>query len=112
LFTTDGLPPGELRPVPLDELAGVAAACRATERTLYRRIARMDTMEMVACGAEVYFTFLRPFAEAAGVADRIDWTVPRDLPAHMIDLLVAAGESVSETALPDERPETYYLPYA
>jgi hypothetical protein len=30
----------------------------------------------------------------------------------MIDLLVAAGESVSETALPDERPETYYLPYA
>jgi hypothetical protein len=28
----------------------------------------------------------------------------------MVDLLVAAGESVSETSLPDETPETYYLP--
>ncbi len=26
----------------------------------------------------MYFTFLRPFALAAGVADELDWTVPRD----------------------------------
>ena len=29
-------------------------------------------------GAYVYFSFLRPFAEVAGVADDLDWTVPRD----------------------------------
>jgi len=110
LFTTDDAAPGELRPVPLEDLSTVAAAARAAERVLYRRIARMDTMEMVRCGAEVYFTFLRPFAEVAGVADRIDWAVPRDLAPPMVDLLVAAGESVSETSLPDERPDTYYLP--
>ncbi len=110
LFTTDDAAPGELRPVPLDELGAVAAAARTTERALYRRIARMDTMEMVRCGAEVYFTFLRPFAEVAGVAEAIDWTVPRDVAPPMVDLLVAAGESVSETSLPDETPETYYLP--
>jgi hypothetical protein len=111
LFTTDGMAPGELRPVPLDELGDVAAACRTAERTLYRRIARMDTMEMVVCGAEVYFTFLRPFAQAAGVAEQIDWTVPQALEPPVVDLLVAAGEQVGETSLPDERPETYYPPY-
>jgi hypothetical protein len=110
LFTTDDAAPGELRAVPLDELGAVAAAARTTERALYRRIARMDTMEMVRCGAEVYFTFLRPFAEVAGVSEAIDWTVPRDVAPPMVDLLVAAGESVSETSLPDETPETYYLP--
>jgi hypothetical protein len=26
----------------------------------------------------VYFSFLRPFAEQAGIADHLDWTVPRD----------------------------------
>ncbi len=111
LFTTDDAPSGELRPVPVEELGAVAAAARTTERALYRRIARMDTMEMVRCGAEVYFTFLRPFAEVAGVAGEIDWTVPRDLAPAMVDLLVAAGESVGGSSLPDEQPDMYYLPY-
>ena len=111
LFTTDGQPPGELRPVPLDELPSIAAACRAAERALYRRIARMETNEMVDCGAEVYFTFLHPFAEAAGVADDLDWSVPKELQPPVYDLLVAAGQDMSATELPDESPDTYYPPY-
>ena len=111
LFTTDGLSTGQLRPVPLDELPSIAAACRAAERALYRRIARMETNEMVDCGAEVYFTFLRPFAEVAGVADDLDWTVPREIESPVYDLLVAAGQDMSATELPDESPDSYYPPY-
>ena len=112
LFTSDGEPPGSLRPVPLDELDHVAATCRTAERALYRRIARMEPDEMIRCGAEVYFTFLKPFAAAAGVADDLDWTVPRDVPQPVYDLLVAVGTELGNQPPPDEAPEDYYLPLA
>ena len=40
----------------------------------------MSREEKIRCGAYVYFSFLRPFAAVAGIADELDWTVPRDLP--------------------------------
>lgn len=112
LFTSDGEPPGSLRPVPDEDLEGIAEACRRAERTLYRRIARMDEDEMIRCGAYVYFTFLRPFAQVAGVADELDWTVPRDIQSPVYDLLVAAGKDLGGQELGDEAPEDYYLPLA
>jgi hypothetical protein len=75
VFTTDG---GTLAPVSADELDGVTAAVKEAQRGLYRRIAGMSRREKLDAGAYVYFTFLRPFAETAGVDDRLDWTVPRD----------------------------------
>jgi hypothetical protein len=89
LFTTDGCAPGELRAVPDDELDGIVAAVRAAQAVHYRKIAGMDRMEKIRCGAYVYFTFLRPFAELAGVADDLDWTVPRDLPEPVVEFLAA-----------------------
>ncbi|MFZ4518932.1 MAG: hypothetical protein ACOYOP_11110, partial [Microthrixaceae bacterium] len=77
---------------------------------LYRRIARMDEDEMIHCGAEVYFTFLRPFAEAAGVADDLDWRVPRDIQPPVYDLLVAAGKELGANPPPPEDPSDYYGP--
>ena len=38
----------------------------------------MTRKEKIDAGAFVYFTFLRPFALAAGVVDELDWSVPRD----------------------------------
>jgi hypothetical protein len=75
VFTSDG---GTLAPVPADELDGVTAGVKEAQRGLYRRIAGMSRREKLDAGAYVYFTFLRPFAETAGVDDRLDWTVPRD----------------------------------
>jgi hypothetical protein len=75
VFTTDD---GKLAPVPLDRLDGVTNAVKDAQRQLYRRIAGMSRREKLDAGAYVYFTFLRPFAETAGVDDRLDWTVPRD----------------------------------
>jgi hypothetical protein len=112
LFTTDGEPAGSLRAVSLDEIDGIAAACRSAERTLYRRIARMGEDEMIRCGAYVYFTFLRPFAEVAGVAGELDWTVPRDVRPPLYDLLVAAGRELGSSAVGEEAPEDYYRPLA
>ena len=84
LFTSDG---GALRPVPLDQLDHIVAAVRAAQSRLYRAIAAMSRDEKIACGAYVYFGFLRPFAEVAGIADELDWTVPRDIPGPLYDLL-------------------------
>lgn len=75
VFTSDR---GALAPVASGELEGVAKAVKDAQRQLYRRIAGMSRREKLDAGAYVYFTFLRPFAETAGVDDRLDWTVPRD----------------------------------
>jgi len=69
---------GALSPVPLDELTDLGTAVKRAQSQLYRLIAGMSRKEKIDAGAFVYFTFLRPFALAAGVADRLDWTVPRD----------------------------------
>jgi hypothetical protein len=55
----------------------------------------------------VYFSFLRPFAELAGVADDLDWTVPRDLPDITYQLLSAVqGDNAGVSA-----DEAYYELY-
>ena len=88
--TTDGVEPGAMpRPLSDDEFGRVAAEAKAAQRRHYRGIVGMDRDERIACGAYVYFTFLRPFAELAGVADEIDWTCPRDTPADLYPLVTA-----------------------
>jgi hypothetical protein len=107
LYTTDGLPPGELRAVPDDEHDGIIGAVRRAQAQHYRNIAAMERDEKIRAGAYVYFSFLRPFAEIAGVADQLDWTVPRDLPAPLYELLSAMqGENAGVP--PDE---AYYELY-
>jgi hypothetical protein len=108
LYTTDGQAPGELRLVPSEEYDGIIAAVRAAQRQHYRNIAAMERDEKIRAGAYVYFTFLRPFAEEAGIADELDWTVPRDLPEPIYELMSAMqGENAG---VPEE--EAYYEPYA
>lgn len=89
LYTTDGMPPGELREVPSAEHAAIVAAVRTAQAQHYRNIAAMTRDEKIRAGAYVYFSFLRPFAEIAGVADELDWTVPRDLPEPLYELMSA-----------------------
>lgn len=108
LFTTDDCAPGELRAVPLDEANELMTTVRRAEATHYRNIAAMERDEMIACGAYVYFSFLRPFAEIAGVADDLDWTVPRDLAQPVYELLIAVGSELGNTPTPDEAPHEYY----
>jgi hypothetical protein len=105
LYTPDPLT-GALTPVALDELDGIVDAVRIAQRAHYRNIAAMDRDEKIRCGAYVYFSFLRPYAEEAGVADAIDWTVPRDIPPPVYEL-VSQLEG-DNTGLPDEGP--YYSP--
>ena len=58
---------------------------RKAQSAHYRNIAAMDRDEKIRCGAYVYFSFLRPFAQAAGIADELDWTVPRDIPPPLYE---------------------------
>jgi hypothetical protein len=89
LFTTDGCAPGEVRPVPDSDHAEIVAAVRDAQRAHYRNIAAMSRDEKIRCGAYVYFTFLRPFAQEAGVDGALDWTVPRDLPDPVYEMVSA-----------------------
>jgi len=107
LYTTDDLPPGELRAVPAAEHDAIVGAVRTAQAQHYRNIAAMERDEKIRAGAYVYFSFLRPFAEVAGVADQLDWTVPRDIPAPLYELLSAMqGENAG---VPED--EAYYERY-
>ena len=107
LYTTDGLPPGELRPVPAEEQDEIVASVRKAQSQHYRNIAAMSRDEKIRAGAYVYFTFLRPFAELAGVADQLDWSVPRDLPEPIYELMSAMeGDNAG---VPED--EAYYELY-
>ncbi len=88
LFTTDN---GDrsLTPVSLDEMPAIVDQVRKVQARHYRNIAAMSRDDMIRCGAYVYFTFLRPFAEAAGVADDLDWSVPKALPEPAYQLFSA-----------------------
>jgi hypothetical protein len=106
LFTTDG-GDGSLRPVPLDEVDGITASIRTAQSALYRKIAAMTDDEKIRCGAYVYFSFLRPYAELAGVADDLDWTVPRDTPEPLYQMFsMLRGENSGGAELDDP----YYAP--
>ena len=69
---------GTLDPIDDAGLDALLTAAKGAQRSLYRLVAAMSRREKIDAGAYVYFSFLRPFAEVAGVADRLDWTVPRD----------------------------------
>jgi hypothetical protein len=108
LFTTDGSDDGSLRPVDLAELDAITAAVRTAQAQHYRNIAAMTRAEKIRCGAYVYFTFLRPFAEVAGVADKLDWTVPLETRARGVyDML----EPLEGGNTPPDPDEVYYLPF-
>lgn len=94
LYTTD-TPDGSLAQVPLDEMDALVVAVRAAQARHYRNIAAMSRDEMIRCGAYVYFTFLRPFAEVAGVAGELDWSVPSAVPEPLYQLFSSlTGEEV------------------
>jgi hypothetical protein len=107
LFTTDTLD-RSLRPVPLEELDAIVDAIRVAQAGHYRNVAAMTRDEKIACGAYVYFSFLRPFAEVAGVADALDWTVPRDTVGPVYD----AVSTLEGTNAPPDDEEDYYAPIA
>ena len=108
LFTTDG-GNGSLRPVPLHEVDGITTAIRTAQAALYRKIAAMTDDEKIRCGAYVYFSFLRPYAEIAGVANDLDWAVPRDTPEPLYQMFsMMRGENSGGAELDDP----YYAPIA
>jgi len=107
LYTTDG-PDRPLRPVPASEWDGLLAAVRKAQADHYRQVAAMSRRQKIDAGAYVYFSFLRPFAEVAGVADDLDWTVPRDSVGPLYDALEPfTGEGAE---MDDTGP--YYAPLA
>ena len=107
LFTTD-TPDRSLRRVPLEELDSIVTAIRTAQAAHYRNVAAMTRDQKIACGAYVYFSFLRPFAELAGVADVLDWTVPRDSVGPLYD---AISQFEGTNTAPDDE-EDYYAPIA
>lgn len=107
LFTTDTAD-GSLRHIPLSDLDAILDEVRTTQKRLYRTIAGMTRDEKIACGAYVYFTFPRPLAEAAGVADQLDWMVPKATVGAMYDMI----SPIEGSDTPPEPDVAYYAPLA
>jgi hypothetical protein len=97
---------GAARPIEDDGADALAVAAKAAQRRLYRTIAGMERRAKIDAGAYVYFTFLRPFAELAGVA--LDWTVPRDSTDLYPFLELIEGGLPGGVA--EETVDTYYPP--
>jgi hypothetical protein len=95
---------GVPRPIERDGADALAGGAKRAQRQLYRMIAGMERRAKIDAGAYVYFTFLRPFADLAGV--ELDWTVPRD----SLDLypLLELVDGAMPGPVVEETPETYY----
>ncbi len=98
---------GALRPIDDAGRDALAKAAKDNQRALYRMIAGMERNQKIDAGAYVYFTFLRPFAEVAGIDAQLDWTVPRDSMDLYPFLSLIDG---SMEGAPAETPENYYAP--
>jgi hypothetical protein len=101
LFDTSA---GTPRLVPRSEYDELRTTVKATQKNLYRQIAAMEHREKLNAGAYVYFSFMRPFAAAAGNADALDWTVPRD----SLDLYPFLEQVKGSPDGFEETVETYY----
>jgi hypothetical protein len=99
---------GDLAPIDGDALDALGVAAKTAQKQLYRLIAAMERNQKIDAGAYVYFTFLRPFAEAAGVD--LDWTVPRDSTDVYPFLSMIDGSITPDPELSMDNPETYYAP--
>jgi hypothetical protein len=106
LFTTD-TPDRSLTSVGSYELDPIMAEVRAAQSAHYRAIAAMDRDEKIRCGAYVYFSFLKQFADEAGIGEELDWSVPRDLPPEWYAFFSAMEGT--NTSVEEEGP--YYAPY-
>ncbi|HEV7523521.1 MAG TPA: hypothetical protein VGP92_01060, partial [Acidimicrobiia bacterium] len=97
-------------PVPIDapQRDALASAAKSAQKVLYRKIAGMERRAKIDAGAYVYFTFLRPFAELAGID--VDWTVPRDSTDLYPFLELVDGAIEPPPDAPVETAATYYLP--
>src|SRR5207253_1953498 len=95
---------GELAPIEETNRDALALAAKSAQKQLYRKIAGMERRAKIDAGAYVYFTFLRPFAERAGV--ELDWTVPRDS-LDLYPLLELVDGALPGPAV-EETPDTYY----
>ena len=75
-FALFDVEPGELAADRRRRLDALAAAVKTAQASCTAPSPGWNAAPKIDAGAYVYFTFLRPFAELAGV--ELDWTVPRD----------------------------------
>jgi hypothetical protein len=99
---------GTLSPISDTQRDALGAAAKAAQKQLYRTIAGMERAAKIDAGAYVYFTFLRPFAELAGV--ELDWTVPKASLDIYPFLSMIDGSATPPPGTPVDTAETYYAP--
>ncbi|MEC7811137.1 MAG: hypothetical protein VYB07_08150 [Actinomycetota bacterium] len=97
---------GHLEPIDDDQFENFVSEIKQVQKIHYRNIVAMDRDERIKCGAYVYFTFLRPFAQIAGVEKEIDWECPRDIPKDIYPLVTAEVEPPQQD--PNSDPYPYY----
>jgi phosphohistidine swiveling domain-containing protein len=65
---------GGTEPVPPEQWADLTTRLSRNHLDLYQQFVDMDRQQRIFSAAQMYCWGLRPFAEAAGVLDKIDWS--------------------------------------
>ncbi len=97
---------GQLEPIDDDQFETFVTEVKKVQKIHYRNIVDMSRDDRIKCGAYVYFTFLRPFAQMAGVEEEIDWDCPRDISKDLYPLVTAEVEPPQQD--PNNDPYPYY----
>ena len=96
----------ELIPVPDTDFDDLIAKIQKIQKIHYRNIVSMERDEKIKSGAYVYFSFLRPFAEIAGVEKEIEWSCPSAIPSDVYSLVTQEIEPPQQD--PNIDPYPYY----
>ena len=97
---------GRLEPIEDDQFETFVSKVKQVQKIHYRNIVEMSRDDRIKCGAYVYFTFLRPFAQIAGVEEEIDWGCPRDISKELYPLVTTEVEPPQQD--PNNDPYPYY----
>lgn len=107
VYASDG---ERLSPLDVEDWGPIGRSVAKAQKDLYRRFARMTVRDRILAGATVYFWFIRPLAEFAGV-DAIDWELERCLELLEVFEDADRADRIFEESLllPAEEPSSFTL---
>ena len=100
----------ELTPIPADEWAGLTKAYSKAHLQLYQHFAKASRRDKIMSAAKMYCWGLVPFANDAGVTEKIDWEISDETLQYYPDPFdddAAAGGHFAGGVILHDRPSAF-----
>ena len=102
--------PPELVPIPADEWAGLTKGYSKAHLQLYQHFAKASRRDKIMSAAKMYCWGLVPFANDAGVTEKIDWEISDETLQYYPDPFdddAAAGGHFAGAVILHDRPSAF-----